>query len=282
MTRIAERVRAGKAVFVVAAAALLLGACVAPVADGYWYDDGYSYRYGHQYGYPQSYRYDRGDGYVLGYRRDNRQRRGYRAFQRPRRRHLESRADHAERNRLSHGHGPGLGQHAPDRARPAGVKRRVARTSVDRKAIREAHLVAPRRADRAVQRPRRRPLGHFSGPAERPDLRHGDGPVRGELVPDRARRTSAKRRVARTSANRKAIREARVESQPPQRRPHRPAAATVDLRTRPHHAPRETTEGAKKAKKHARAPTIVPPYPAQPAPRRAHRAGRASRRDLEH
>ena len=282
MTRSAKRVRAGKTVFVVAAAALLLGACVAPVADGYWYDDGYTYRYGHQYGYPQSYRYDRGDGYDLGYRRDNRQRRGYRAFQRPRRRHLESRANHAERNGLSHGHGPGLGEHAPDRARPAGVKRHAARAAIKREANREAHLDAPRRAHRAVQRPRRRPLDRLSEPAERPDLRHGDGPEPGELVPDRARRTSAKRRVARTSVNRKAIGEARVDSQRPQRRPHRPAAATVDLRTRPHHAPHETTEGARKAKKHARAPTVLPPYPAQPAPRRAHRADRASRRNLEH
>ncbi len=75
MMRIAEKFRAGKAVFVLVAAALLLGACVTPVADGYWYDDGYSYRYGHQYGYPYSYgrhrsyyRADRVYGHYFGRR----------------------------------------------------------------------------------------------------------------------------------------------------------------------------------------------------------------------
>ena len=58
MMRIAENFRAGKAVFVLAVAALLLGACsgrASPVAIGYSYDDGYPYRYGHQYNYPYRY-----------------------------------------------------------------------------------------------------------------------------------------------------------------------------------------------------------------------------------
>ncbi len=72
MMRIAEKFRAEKAVFVLAVAALLLGACsyrVSPVANGYSYDDGYSYRYGHQYGYPHRYGHDRGYGYYFGSRR---------------------------------------------------------------------------------------------------------------------------------------------------------------------------------------------------------------------
>ncbi len=69
MMRIAENFRAGKAVFVLAVAALLLGACsgrVSPLANGYSYDDGYSYRYGHQYNYP--YRYGRHRSYFGHYR----------------------------------------------------------------------------------------------------------------------------------------------------------------------------------------------------------------------
>ena len=79
MMRIAEKFRAGKAVFVLVVAALLLGACfdrVSPVADGYSYDNGYSYRYGHRYGYPYRYRHhrsyyraDRVYGRYFGYRR---------------------------------------------------------------------------------------------------------------------------------------------------------------------------------------------------------------------
>ncbi len=79
MMHIAEKFRAGKAVFVLAIAALLLGACsdrVSPVANGYSYDDGYPYRYGHQYGYPYRYRHhrsyyrdDRVYGHYFGYRR---------------------------------------------------------------------------------------------------------------------------------------------------------------------------------------------------------------------
>ncbi len=72
MMRIAEKYRAGKAVFVLAVAALLLGACsyrVSPVASGYSYDDGYSYRYGHQYNYPYGYgRHRSYYGHYRGYR----------------------------------------------------------------------------------------------------------------------------------------------------------------------------------------------------------------------
>ncbi len=69
MMRIAEKFRAGKAVFVLAVAALLLGACsdrVSPVANGYSYDDGYPYRYRHHRSY---YRDDRVYGHYFGYRR---------------------------------------------------------------------------------------------------------------------------------------------------------------------------------------------------------------------
>ncbi len=80
MMRIAEKFRAGKAVFVLAVAALLLGACsyhVSPVANGYSYDNGYTYGYGDRYNYPNRYghhrnyyrRDDRVYGHYFGYRR---------------------------------------------------------------------------------------------------------------------------------------------------------------------------------------------------------------------
>ncbi len=71
MMRIAEKFRAGKAVFVLAVAALLLGAGsyrVSPVANDYSYDDGYSYRYGYQYNYPYRYGNHRVYGRYFGHR----------------------------------------------------------------------------------------------------------------------------------------------------------------------------------------------------------------------
>ena len=76
MTRIIENFRAGKAVFVLAVAALLLSACyggVSPVTNSYSYDDGYTYRYGYGYGYRYGYPYRFGHyrsyyGHSRGYR----------------------------------------------------------------------------------------------------------------------------------------------------------------------------------------------------------------------
>ena len=78
MIRIAERFRAGKAIFVLAVAALLLGACYdrgSPVTNGYAYDNGYTYGYGDRYNYPNRYgrhrsyyRADRVYGHYFGHR----------------------------------------------------------------------------------------------------------------------------------------------------------------------------------------------------------------------
>ena len=72
MMRIAQNIRAGKAAFVLAVAALLLGACsgrVSPVTDGYSYDDGYPYRYADQHNYSYRYGLHRSYRYYFGYRR---------------------------------------------------------------------------------------------------------------------------------------------------------------------------------------------------------------------
>ena len=178
MIRIGERIRAGKAVFVLAAAALLLGACVAPVADDYWYDDysydysyGYDYPYGDQqhYGYLQSYGHQHGDGPHLGSRRDHRQRPGHRAGHGPRRGHPDARPDHGKPNhdhaaRKNLRHGDGLGERSRDGARPAGVKRRAPPASTKREAIREALGDVPRRRARA-----RRPAAATVESRARPD-----------------------------------------------------------------------------------------------------------------
>ncbi len=209
MIRIDERFRAGKAVFVLAAAALLLGACVAPVADDYGYDDdysydypyGYDYLYGYQqhYGYLQSYGHQHGDGHHFGsrgdYRRDHRQRPGHRAVHGPQRGHSDARPDHGKRN--------------PDHA--------------------------ARKPDHAGPNP-----DH----AARKKLRHGDG--LGERSRDRTRPAGVKRRAAPASTKPAAIRAARGDVPRRQPRARRPAAATVESHARPDHVLHGTTEGAKK------------------------------------
>ncbi len=246
MIRIGERIRAGKAVFVLAAAALLLGACVAPVADDYWYDDdyssyGYDYPYGDQqhYGYLQSYGHQHGDGPHLGSRRDHRQRPGHRAGHGPRRGHPDARPDHGKPNHDHAGpnpdhagpnpdhaarqklrHGDGLGERPRDGARPAGVKRRAPPVSAKREAIREALGDVARRQPRA-----RRPADAAVGSRARPD--------------------------------------------------HVPRGTTEG-------AKKDAEKQAKKqAKKHQRAPTALLLRPARPAPDHARGAGRSARRDHE-
>ena len=268
MSRIGERFRAGKTIFVLAAAALLLGACVAPLADDYgYYADGYDadYYYAYDYplyGYPRSY----GHRHHLGSRRDHRHRPGHRAVHGPRRGHSDARPDHDGRKR---DHAAGKPGHAGPKLGHAEPKPGHAGPKLGHVGPKPGH-VGPK-------------PGHAAGKK----LRHGDGPGLGERSRDRARPAVVKRRAAPASTKRAAIRAARGNDPRRQPRTRRPAGAAVESHARPDHVSQGTTEGAKKdakkqAKKRQRAPTALLLRPARPAPGHARGAGRSARRDREY